>query len=243
MDLKQCEKTARKILKTDVMYPDWTLTGKRELYIADKIIPLMPWRFSRRLETIHELIYQDEAVKNLCSYKSIRIDHSGADLKELLYGELDTCEWLVGEKISYIFAVQNQDCALLAVAGMNSGVTGTIELAATLSMESVPVTHHEIIAVEGIITDRSINEQVPVEPVYLYTNNKKEPDGFTDMDISMYGLSPDEIEIVENTVFLLKKQDEHDLWQQRHKRLCYLTDCAFRSAKSGEKIYMEVDKL
>ena len=243
MDLKQCEKTARKLLKADVMYPDWFLTGKRELCIADKTVPLMPWRFSRRLETIHELIYNDEAVINLCSYKSIRIDHSGADLKELLYGELDTCEWLVGEKISSIFAVQNQNCALLAVAVMNSGMTGTIELAATLSLESVPVTRHEIIAVEGIITDRSINEQVPVEAVYLYTNNKKAPDGYTDMDISMYGLSPDEIEIVENIVFLLNKQDEHDLWQQRHKRLCYLTDCAFRSAKSGEKITMEVDAL
>ncbi len=241
MDMKLCEKTARELLKNDAAYPDWTLTGKRELYIADKKIPLMPWRFNRRLETIHALIYNDKAVKNLCSYKSIRIDHSGANLKELLYGELDTCERLVGEKISYIFAMQNQDCALLAVAGMKSGVTGTIELAATLAMESVPVTRHEIIAVEGIITDRSINEQVPVEPVYLYTNNKKAPDGFTDMDISMYGLSPDEIEIVENIVYLLNNQDEYDLWIERHKRLTYITDCAFRSVKSGEKICMEVD--
>jgi hypothetical protein len=243
MDLILCEKTVQARLSTDMLLPDWSLTGKRRLRLVDHEIPLMPWRFNRRLETIYELIYVDGAVKNLCSYKSIRIDHTDSDLEELLYSELDTCEWLVGDKITSIYALQNQKQAILAVALMNSGVTATIELAATLSKESIPVTRHEIIAVEGVIMDRAINEQVPVETVYLYTADKKEPVGFTDMDISMFGLSPDEVEIVDNAVDLLKHQDRHDYWLRRDKQLCYLANCAICSAKTGEKVIMEVNDL
>lgn len=242
MNIGLCEKTAKANIKADNIFPEWSLTDSQELCIEDIKIPLMPWRFNRRLMEMKSLIVNDGAVKNLCSYKSVIVDHKNVDLRTLVYKELDVCQWLIGDEISYVYSLKNQDSALLLIAKMHSGVVCTFEIATTLSNESNPITRHEIVGVEGIITDRSINEQVPVEAVYLFCDDKKDPIGYTDMDYTMFGLSPEEIMLVDNAIYLLKNKDEYDFWQKRHERLEYLTECVFRSAELGEKVYTEVSK-
>lgn len=240
MDLKACENTARKLW--GVGDSTWGLDGYA-LCIDGKALPLMPWRFDRRLTEMRALVERDGALRQLCSYKSLRIDRAGADFKEMLLDELDTCEWLTGDSIASIYATSNGEHALLVIAKTSTGLVCAIDFAATLSKESKPVTRHEIVGVEGLITDRSINEQIPVESLYLFRDSAKAPETFTDMDNSMLGLIPEEVKTVDNIIFLLSNRDEHGKWLKRYDRLSYLVECVFDSVRTGQKVIPEVSKL
>lgn len=233
MNLKLCVETAQRIWNKET--PEWALE-EDSVRIGDVRIPMMHWRFDRRLTEMRGLV--GKAVKNLCAYKSVLVDHAGKDFDRILLRELDVCQWLIGQELVSVYAISHSDKAVLALAETASGIVCAFDLAATLSPETNPITRHEIIGVEGIITDRSINEQVPVEAVYVFKDSEKNPETFTDTDFSMLGLTPEEVQIVDYTIDLLENPDQYDELQCRYDRLTKLIDCFNTSIRTGEKVYM-----
>jgi len=237
MNLKLCESTARRLWKgSDVC---WTLDDNY-LTVNGRKVHLMPWRFNRRLSEMRSLVGENHGVQNICAYKSVRIERSDRDFKRILLEELDTCSWLTGHETSSVYAVSNSDRTLLAIAETADGIVCALDLAATLSAESLPVTRHELIGEEGIITDRAINEQVPVSAVYLFKNSEKHPESFTDMDLSMLGLIPEEIQIVDFILHILAHPDEINEWNKRYEKLEKTVECVYSSIQTGKKINTEV---
>lgn len=235
MDLKRCEESAQKIWKKKD--PVWNLE-KDAVCIGDVRIPLMPWRFDRRLTEMRGLVGKGKAVYNLCAYKSVRVDWAGTDFNDILLRELDVCQWMIGQDIVSVYAVSRGDKAMLALAETAFGTVCAFDLAATLSPESKPVTRHEIIGVEGIITDRSINEQVPVDAVYVFKDDKKYPDAYTDMDFSMLGLTSEEIQIVDFILDLLANPAQYKELQDRYDRLTALIEVFHTSVQTGKKVFV-----
>lgn len=235
MNRKLCEATARRIWNKES--PEWALE-EGDVRVGSVRIPLMHWRFDRRLTEMRGLVGKGKAVYNLCAYKSVRVDHAGTDFDHILRRELDVCQWLLGQDIVSVYAIANGDKAVLALAETASGIVCALDLAATLSAESNPITRHEIIGVEGIITDRAINEQVPVEAVYVFKKNEKNPETFTDADFSMLGLKPEEIQIVDYIIDLLENPGQYEDLQNRYDYLTKLIDCFHTSIKMGKKVYM-----
>lgn len=236
MNLKLCEETARRIWNKNT--PDWSLE-EDSVRIGDTRIPLMPWRFDRRLMEMRGLVGKDKSVYNLCTYKSIRVDHKGTDLDSVLIKELDVCQWLTGKEIVSFYALANGEKALLALADTDSGMVCAFDIAATLSLETNPITRHEIIGVEGLITDRAINEQVPVEALYVFKDNQKNPEAFTDMDMAMLGLTPEEIQTVDYIINLLENPEQYCELQSRYNRLTELVGYIKASIESGKKVFVE----
>lgn len=239
MNLELCKETAQRIWNKTM--PDLTL-DENSVRIGNVQVPLMPWRYDRRLTEMKGLVGKNKAVYNICAYKSVRVDQKGSDFDGMLCRELDVCQWLIGQDIISVYATANEDKALLALAETASGIVCAFDLASTLSMDSTPITRHEIIGVEGLITDRSINEQVPVEAVYVFKDDNKHPDTYTDMDFSMLGLTPEEIQTVDFILHLLANPAEAEELQNRYDNLLKLIECIHTSIQIGEKVYVEGHK-
>ena len=207
--------------------------------IVDKnVILLTNWRYDRRIMSLRALAIEDNVLRQNCSYKSTRIAHKNDDMKRTLFAEIDTCQWILGDKITSVYAQMETDKTLSLVMKTERGVLLSIEIALTLSEDTPPVTRHEIVGKEGMICDRSINEQVPFEAVYLFENDKKSPLTYTDMEASFYGLLPDEISLAENIIASIpgyrnnfEKCDE----QQIEK----VISAVYKSAELGENVKVE----
>lgn len=234
MDLKLCEKTVHRIWNKEA--PVWSFE-EDAVRIGDDRVPLMFWRFDRRLTEMRGLVGQ--SVCQLCAYKSVRVDHAGEDFDAILLREIDVCQWLLGQDIVSVYAISSGDKALLALAETASGIVCAIDLAATLSPESKVITRHEITGVEGLITDRAINEQIPIDALYLFQKDRKHPETFTDMDYSMLGLNPEEIQVVDFVIDLLADPTQYGELQSRYERLKKLVGVVRKSIETGEKVFVE----
>lgn len=234
MDLTLCEKTVQRIWNKEA--PSWSFE-ENGVRIGDASVPLMFWRFDRRLTEMRGLVGQ--SVCQLCAYKSVRIDHADENFDSMLLREIDVCQWLLGQDIVSVYAMSNGDKALLILTETASGVVGAIDLAATLSPESKVITRHEIIGVEGLITDRAINEQLPVDALYLFHKDCKHPETFTDMDFSMLGLTSEEIQVVDFVIDLLADQTQYGELQSRYERLKKLVGVVRMSIETGRKVFVE----
>lgn len=207
------------------------------LVIDGTVYPLTPWHYHRRLHTIRPMILKTKVLKQVCNYKSQRIESGDSDLFRLLYEELDTAEWMLDERIVSVFASINENTTLSAIVKTESGILGNLTLATTLPQGTPPVTRHEFVGLEGMICDRSINEQIPVEAVYVFGENKTET--FTDYDFNMLGLTPQEIMLADNIMQLVLSKPDAAAMKSAAKRNEYLVDCVLRSAETGEVVTVE----
>lgn len=184
----------------------WNLDKDGKFSVDGKEYKLMPWRYDRRLRAVRGLSVENNMLRKICSYKSQRIGRKSENMKNVLMAELDICQWLTDDKINSVYAIGIGNETLSAILKTSSGILCNIEISLTLSEETAPVIKHEIVGKEGMISDRSINEQVPVEAVYVFENDKKHPTTYTDMDPDMLGLNPAEIMIADNIIDILNSK-------------------------------------
>ena len=185
----------------------WDYTEKG-VCIETKDYALTPWRFNTRLKELRNLASGVKSLRKNCSYKSLIATHKSADISKLLYSEIDTCQWILNDKIKYVYAFSQEDKMYSIMAKTYSGVLCQIEISTTLNDDTTPIVKHEIVGKEGMISDRSINEQVPVEAVYLFKDTEKHPEALTDTNLSSLGLTVLENQILDNIIHLLIYQSE-----------------------------------
>ncbi len=177
------------------------LISESEAVIDGKKKTLLPWRAERRIIELHNLIAQGR-MTGLSTMRITHIAHKKADLYKLLWREADIFEFVTGERIAEIFAVENKGVALNAIAKSANGVVCSFELAATLDKSLPVVDKHEVIAVSGNACDRVVDTQVPQNSIYVFG---KDIDTFTDVDAELFGLNIDECAIVRYTFELASK--------------------------------------
>lgn len=233
MDYNVCKNAIKKKLNIDVEF------AENAVVINNQTYELMPTRFSRRLKAMRTLC-ESGTLGTVCSYKSVTVEHKCKSLKRIVMCALDECEWLLDDKINSIYSVTNGRNTSYCIVTTSKGYTGAIDVSTTLSSDTAPITRHEITGVEGMITDRSINEQIPVEAVYMFNSNQKIPETFTDVDMYMYGLNPEEVMVCDNISELVLNEASCKFFKNQYDRLEYLFECAEKSARTGDKITTEV---
>lgn len=227
------------LIKERVNNPDLSFTPNGFAIIEGQSFKLTPWRYDIFLKAVHTLSVEWNSLDKICSYKANIVESEKADLRELLYAELDTCEWLLDDRIKTVYALSSKQ-TVSAVLTTEKGILCSLDIATTLSNESTPVIRHEIVGKEGVISDRSITERIPSMPTYVFTNDKKHPESYDDMNLYIDGLTPRETYAFENVKDLLAYKDLRKEAFQRNLRLSKLTDCINRSLKSGKAEKMEV---
>ena len=214
----------------------FNILGETLISFDNKEITLRPWRFDRRLLTLRYLAINENRLRTICSYKSSFIGKCSDDIEKVLYTELDTCMWMLDDSIVSVYAVGTEGRTMSLILRTEKDVLCNIEIALTLSEDTNTITKHEFVGKEGVISDRSINEQIPFEAVYLFESDKKDPLSYTDMDSLMFGLSPYEISVTDNIIEILKNPAEYTSDVESDKKVKTLMNCVFESLKTGEVI-------
>ena len=236
MDIEKIKNVASKISGTDAT--KLNMTDDLCLSFNGKNLRLTPWRYDRRLLAVRALSVEENRLRGICSYKSVVVHKASEDIKKLLLAELDTCQWLLDDSIVSVYAIGNPDKTLSVMMRTEGDILCSIEIATTLSEDTAPITRHEIVGLEGMISDRSINEQVPFEAIYVFEDGKKSPTTYTDMDSLMLGCTPYEVSVIDNILYLLDSREENGV-ENALEDIRYLCDCVMKSIETGSVIMIK----
>lgn len=179
------------------------------------IVTLLPWRVERRFIELKKMIESD----TLEDVSTLRFAAMSAEqsLEQLLYRELDLCEFLGDALIVRSFAVAAGSRVAHVVATLADGKSASIECSAVLPPETEPMDRHEIIARRGVGCDRAVDTQVPLASIYAFTAEGEER--FTDTDSELFGFSLAEILAIRAAFEVLKTQDLGEIWNLADIRL------------------------
>ncbi len=177
------------------------ILSETEALVGEEKKTLLPWRSERRIIELHNLIAQGR-MTGLSTMRITHITHKNEDLYRVLWREADIFEFVTGETIAEIFAVENSGVALNAIAKSKNGIVCSFELAATLDKKQPVIDKHEVIAVSGNACDRVVDTQIPQNSIYVFG---KDVDTYTDVDAELFGLNVDECAIVRHVFELASK--------------------------------------
>ncbi len=199
------------------------------IFIKDeKEIPLLPWRRERRFIELKNLV-NDGTLEGISTMRTCRIDKVNKSLNDLIYCELDLCEWILDSKVQSIFTVKNGDRVANIVVKLQSGVVCTIELATTLSNDVNVIDKHEIIAQRGVASDRVVDTQIPQQSIYVFTNKEK-PLTYIDVDFELYNYNVEDVAIIRQSFDIMQDKSLADKLTMSAKHLKNMVKISEKSA-------------
>ena len=205
------------------------LNENGELTINGETIPTFPWRQERRFLELKKLV-QGGTLVGVSVMRTFRIVEKGSDLLSELEREADLCEFILGQKLFSVAAVQSGD-ALNVIAKTDNGVVCTLEIAATLKKGEKIKDKHEIISRRGIACDVVVDAQLRQESIYVF--GEKE-DAYTDVDFELYPLSAEDASRVRAAFDVIKTGAFEEMKAQK-KRLDKIAAACAASVREGEK--------
>lgn len=176
--------------------------------INGKEVKLLPWRNERRFIELHNLVKTGE-LNGISVMRVLNIGHKGDCLYKALYKEFDLCQFILGSKITEVFAVGDKDYAINVIAKTADGYVCTFEISATLNPNAPVIDKHEINALSGVACDRVTDTQVPQDSIYVYGESDI-PEKYTDVDAELFGLSVEECAIVRSAFNAAKNGENFD---------------------------------
>ncbi len=207
-----------------------TLVDRQSVTVEGRTLPLLAHRYERRFVELRNMA-QNGTLQGVSVMRTARIVERGSDLYEVLYRELDLCQFILDRAIASIMVMAG-DGVLNAIATTTDGVVCTLELAATLRAGERPKDKHEIIAAHGIACDVVVDAQLKQDSVYVFgaDGNRR----YTNVDFELYGLSIEDIAVV-RAAFAVARDNNADELTASHNNLQALVALARRSAASGER--------
>ena len=212
--------------------------GKNALLIGEKEYALLPWRYERRMVELKNLL-NDGTLKDPCVLRTTLITHKDSCLKCMIKREFDIAEFLFDSKIVAVYAVMADDKLCNMVTKLECGVVVNYELAATLAEGAQIMDKHEIIASVGVALDKVVDTQINQNSIYVYGETDKTPEGYTDVDFELFGLTIDQIAKVRCAFAALKSPELLDEMARQDERLNRLVALAYESAETGKKLIVE----
>lgn len=215
------------------------LTDFTAFYMTEngKKLPLTVWRFHEKFRGIKNTI--GELLGEVSSMKAYSLAPRTTNLKSLIYQEVDLAEWWLDSHTKYITAVINGPTANI-ILKMENGRVGTLELAATLPEGAETQYKHEVYSTHGQVCDRAVDTQVVQHAIYLY-NDGAVPKTYTDIDFSLFGLTPAEVDTVYNIYWLAKGRIDLTELEANDIRLKRVVLKCFEAAEKNRRLeIMEV---
>lgn len=205
------------------------LKDDQTVVIEGKELPIFSHRSERRFIELKNIVNNGTLV-GISVMRVARMVGKGSDIYEVLYRELDLCQYILQRKICSIMVMEN-DCVMNAIATTEDGVVCTLELSATLQKGEKPKDKHEIISQRGIACDVVVDAQLQQDSIYVFGSENRK---YTDVDFELYGLSPEEIAIVRAAFTLAQKKNYQEMLDT-DADLQKLVTTARTSAQSGRR--------
>ena len=156
-------------------------------------------------------------------------------LESLLYRELDIAEQMLGSSVSKVMCFKNQN-AMNMLATMENERVAIFELASALNDNTSEQGRHIYWGEDGMASDRVVSQKIPSEAIYLFTEDREEPETFNDIFIYMYGLSKTDTIKASAIIAVLRGKTDISEWKAKdaHYRRCI--DATMESAKTVQRI-------
>lgn len=197
------------------------------LEFENKEIKLLPWRGERRFVELKNLI-ENNTLEDVSTFRFACLVPVGTkSLDELIYQELDLCEWLGASPVARLFAVFSDNDAVNIIVKLQNGISCSVECSVMLPEGAEAIDRHEIIARRGVASDRVVDTQVPQSSIYTYTAEKETR--FTDTDAEIFGLAQEDINLVRAAFKVLESPELAEKWQCQNQRLADLVEKAKQS--------------
>lgn len=207
----QCEPSAWELIpEKRGEYTD-TLVLEGEKY------PLFWWRTDPQVDMMQELAPD----RKLCSMKLNRTCPKCWGLEKLLYKELDIAELMLRSRVKTVMNFRQGD-SMNMLCTMENDRVALFELGATLHDDADEQGRHTYWGEEGMASDRVVSQKLPGRAVYLFTQDRPEPETFHDLFIYVYGLNrTDALKATCIAEILLGRRDISD-WKEKdqHYRRC-----------------------
>ena len=194
-----------------------------------KSIPLLPWRKERRFFELKNLV-DTNTLEDVSTLRFAWIA-SEKTLPQLLYRELDLCEYIGESPIVSIFATLGGDKTANAIVKLADTKSCSVECSAGLPKGAEEIDKHEIIARRGIGCDRVVDSQIPMSSIYEFTQEGEKR--FTDVDTELYGFSTEEIWLIRAAFEVLAKPELADIWIKADTSIRKKVAAALETEKNG----------
>ena len=204
------------------------ISGCGCLEIKNGKVPLLQWRVERRFAELKNLI-DNKTLEDVSTFRFAHLAPAeDKSLDDLIYQELDLCEWLGGAPVNRLFAVFHGEKAANIIVKLKNGLSCSVECSVMLPPGADAISRHEIIARRGVASDQVVDTQVPQSSIYTYTaENAKR---FTDVDAEIFGLSQADVHTVRAAFKVLSCPEIADEWAAQEQHLLDLV----KKAKQGE---------
>jgi hypothetical protein len=213
----------------------WTF----EKPLSQTDVPLLPWRVKRKFVELVTLV-RNQTIENVRMLRfACFTNPSHRSLQDLIYTELDLCEYLGCGQIISIFATIQQEKTANIIVGLNNTVTASLELSVQMDGDNPPIQRHELIAERGIASDMVVDTQIPQQSLYLFSEQDRTH--YTDTDFELYGFEEDQIDQIRAGFAVLSNPSLINEWKHQHDRLVNLVQCTLDSDKTGCRIDCEVN--
>ena len=208
--------------------------------IANKPIVLLPWRVERRFIELKKMI-DDNTLEDISTFRFAHLAPAeDKTLDQLIYQELDLCEWLGGATVKKLFGVFHGSSAVNIIAQLTNGLSCSVECSVMLPKGATVIHRHEIIARRGVASDQAIDTQVAQSSIYTYTVANEQR--FTDIDAEIFGLSPSDINLVRAGFKILDEPETASAWATQDKHLLNLIKNVKQSETANKISIIEGDE-
>lgn len=176
--------------------------------------------------------------RNPCAMKLNRTGAASFGLERLLYKELDAAEWMLASPVEKVMCMKNGK-SMNVIATMENGRVAVFELAATLHEGTREQGRHTYWGTDGMASDLVVSQKLPAEALYLFTEDKAEPELYNDIFIYTYGLSmSDTTRAACIAEILMGRRDISD-WREKDAHYRRVLAAVRRSEETGLCVRLE----
>ncbi len=212
----------------------WSLrpAGEGELTdtvtVEGKEYPFFWWRCDPQVEALRKYA----PARKPCSMKLNRTGRRSEGLDRLLYREIDVCRRTLGSGIRTVCCFQNAG-AISMLATMENDRVAIFELSAVLNDETDEQGRHTFWGENGMASDRVVSAKIPAQALYLFTEDKKDPELFNDLCLPLFGLGRLDAVKTDCVAEILMGRIDPEEWKADDAAIRKVLAAVRRSAEAG----------
>lgn len=205
--------------------------GHYWLLLDEKRCLLMPWRTNKRLNNMRQVMTPVFAA-GVSAMKSECVVQRCYPLEALAAREIDICEWVLGDKITEVFALTDEAQVFHLIGRMAGGARITIDITNALHESVRETERHEVFAKGGSLVDLPVGMQLATEDIYAFRSDSEYPETYSEVILDDTFYTREEAALIRDIRQALANPQELALRKTRYAELMRVVEAAVRSSKT-----------
>ena len=205
--------------------------GNYWLILHDRRCLLMPWRTNKRLSNMRQVMTPAFAA-GVSAMKSECVMQNCYPIQALAAKEIDICEWVLGDKVTEVFALTDEAQVFHLIGRMEGGARITIDITNALHDAVRETERHEVFAKGGSLVDLPVGMQLATEDIYAFRSDSESPETYSEVILGDTFYSREEAALIRDVQHVLADEQELVQRETRMLELMRVVQAAMRSSKT-----------